>query len=836
MSVIGFVDSVGRDLRYALRSLQRRPTFTFAAVLTLALGIGATTAIFSVVYSVLIKPLPYPNPGELVRIRHSTAPAYTNDLTTSASMYFTYRKESRTLAEIGLWGNGGETVTRVDGTERIRSLRVTRGVLEALGVQPLRGRWFTEEELGPNPPGPNPVILSYAFAQSRFGGDAAALGQELEINGRPSRVVGIMPRDFRFLDMSPPFEIIVAVPLDPARASIGTFNFDALARLKRGVTPEEAAADLQRMLPIWLAAWPIQQGLSATRETIESMRIKPVVRSLKVDMVGSIASALWVLMGAIGAVLLIACANIANLTLMRADARGPELAVRAALGAVPARLARELLVESLVVGALGGALGLGLAYGALELLVAIGPRNLPRLEEIAVYPPVLIFTVAVSLASTLAFGSIAAFKHARRADLSAFGGLRGASASRERSLTRSALVVVQVALALVLVVSAMLMIRTFEALRDVHPGFIDAASIQTVRTWAPNQLVRDPKQVVRMEHEIQDKIAALPGVTSVGFTNVLPMENGPFVWYASVIVDGRPPAVGESSPGRRFKWISPGYLAAMGTRIIAGRDFTWADLEAGGRVALISEDFARELGREPADALGKRIRPPVDTDDWREVIGVVQGVKEDQLYADAPSIVYWPALMANALGSKDFTYPAVAFVVRSDRTGTASLNSEIRQAVWAVNRDVPIALERRMIELYAGSLARTSFALVMLAIAGSMALVLGLVGIYGVIAYVVSQRSREIGIRMALGAERGDVRRMFVRQGLTLSGVGLAVGLVAALGLTRLMASLLFGVKPWDVVAYAAAVVVILGAAAVASYLPARRASAIDPVETLKTE
>jgi predicted permease len=835
MNVIGFFDSVGRDVRFVLRSLQRRPMFAFAAIFTLALGIGATTAIFSVVYAVLIKPLPYPNPDELVMIRHNTAPLYTNDLTTSSSMYFTYRAENRTLAEIGLYGDGGETLTRVDGTERVRSLRVTHGVLESLGVQPLRGRWFTEEETSPKGEAPNPVILSYAFAQSHFGGDAAALGRDLVINGRQAQVVGIMPRDFRFLDMSPPFDIIVAIRLDPAQANIGAFNFHALARLKPGVTPEEGGADLQRMVPIWLAAWPMMPGLTQTREAIESWHIKPVVRSLKDDLVGSVASALWVLMGAIGAVLLIACANIANLTLVRAEARRPELAVRAALGAVPARLARELLAESLVIGVLGGALGLALAYGGLELLVAIGPRNLPRLEEIAVHPPVIAFTVAVSLASTLAFGSIAALKHALRADASAFGGLRGASASRERGAMRSALVVIQVALALVLVVSATLMARTFEALRDVHPGFVDAASIQTVRTWPPNQS-RDAKGIVRMQHEMLDKIAALPGVTSAGFTQELPMENGPFVWNGSVVVDGRPLSAGESAPGRRFKFVSPGYFEAMGTRIIAGRDVTWADIEAGGRVALISEDFARELGREPADALGKRIRPPIDSDDWREVIGVVQSVKEDQLYAESPSIVYWPALMENALGYPAFTYGAMAFLVRSDRSGTASLNNEIRQAMWSVNRDVPIALERRMLELYAASLARTSFALVMLAIAGSMALALGLVGIYGVISYVVSQRSREIGIRLALGAERTQVRTMFVRQGLALSAVGLAIGLVAALGLTRLMSSLLFGIKPTDVVAYAAASAVILAAAAIASYLPARRASAIDPVETLKAE
>ena len=836
MNLIGFVDSVGRDLRYALRGLARRPAFTFAAVLTLALGIGATTAIFSVVYSVLIKPLPYPSSDELVRIRHSAAALNAADLQSSPTMYFTYRAENRTFADIGLWADGGVTLTRADGTERVRSLGVTHGLLQALGVQPLRGRWFTEAEHGREAEGPDPIILSYGFAQSRFGGDAAALGRELLINSRPSQVVGIMPRDFRFLDMTPQFDVIVAMRFDPAQETIGPYNFHALARLKPGVALAEASTDIQRMLPIWLEAWPMMPGLSVTREAIENWRITPVVRSLKDDLVGGVASALWVLMAAIGAVLLVACANIANLMLVRADARRPELAVRAALGAVPARIARELLVESLVIGALGGALGLVLAYGGLELLVAIGPSNLPRLDEISVHPPVLAFTVAVSLASTLAFGSITALKHALHVDVSAFGGVRGSSASRERSTTRSALVVVQVALALVLVVSAVLMIRTFQALRDVDPGFADPAAIQTVRTWAPSELMRDPTQFTRVQHEILDAITALPGVASAGFTSALPMEGQPFAANAPVVVEGRPLAAGDTPPQSRMKLVSPGYFETMGTRIIAGRDITWGDIEAGGRVALISEDFARDLGSEPADALGKRIRTPVDSDAWREVIGVVQSVKEDALYDEAPSVVYWPALMENAFGAPAFGSPPVAFVIRSDRTGTASLSNEIRQAVWSVNGDVPIALERTMQDLYAGSLARTSFALVMLAIAGSMALALGIIGIYGVIAYVVAQRAREIGIRMALGAERRQLRTMFLQQGLALSAVGLAIGLVAALALTRLMSSLLFGIEPTDVATYVTAVGVILAAAALASYLPARRASAIDPVETLRAE
>jgi predicted permease len=752
------------------------------------------------------------------------------------TMYFTYRDENRTFAEIGFWSDGGETLTSPDATERVRSLRVTDGLLQAIGVQPLRGRWFTEQEHGPAAEGPAPVILSHAFWQSRFGGEATGLGRELLINGRPSQVVGIMPPDFRFLDMTPQFDVIVAVQLDPARSAIGGFGFQALGRLKPGVTAAEASADIERMLPIWLDAWPMVQGFSVTREAMKNWRITPVVRSLKDDLVGGVASSLWVLMGAIGAVLLVACANIANLMLVRADARRQEFAVRAALGAGRARIAQELLIEGLVIGAVGGALGLVLAYAGLEALVAIGPSNLPRLEEIAVHPPVLAFTVAVSLASTLVFGSITALKHALHVDGSTFSGARGSTSSRERNATRSALVVIQVALALVLVVSAVLMMRTFQALRDVHPGFVDAAAIQTVRTWAPNEIIRDPTQFTRVQHEILDAIAALPGVDSVAFTSGLPMEGAPFIFDAPVVVEDRPAAAGDSPPSRRVKVVSPGFFATMSTRIIAGRDLTWGDIEVGGRVALVSEDFAREFGAEPAAALGKRIRTPVDTDAWREIIGVVESVKDDALYQRAPSLVYWPALMENAFGGPQFAIPTVAFVVRSERTGTASLVSEIRQAVWSVNGDVPIALERTMQDLYAGSLARTSFALVMLAIAGSMALALSIIGIYGVIAYVVSQRAREIGIRIALGAERRQVRTMFLQHGLALSAVGLAIGLVAALALTRLMSSLLFGIESTDVATYVAAFAVILAAAALASYLPARRASAIDPVETLKAE
>jgi predicted permease len=494
------------------------------------------------------------------------------------------------------------------------------------------------------------------------------------------------------------------------------------------------------------------------------------------------------------------------------------------------------MVESLVLGAAGSVLGLGLAYVGVQFLVAMGPSDLPRLEEIAVYAPVLAFTVAMALASTVVFSAIPALKHALQIDTPMTGSPRASTASRERSAARNALVIVQVALALVLVVSATLMIRTFQALRDIDPGFSDPATIQTAGISIPFTQVSDPEQVARvakttsLQREILDTIAALPGVASVGFANDLPMGGGQ--WNGPVLVEGETPATGETPRSRRWNFVSPGYFEAMGTRMIAGRDITWSDVEAGGRVAVISEDFAREIAIEPAAALGRRIRLRFDQAGWDEVVGVVQQVHQDGLLEAVPSMVYWPVLTSHRL----FGRLDGAFVIRSDRAGTAALRNEVRQAVRSVNGAIPMAREGTMRDLYADSLARTSFTLVMLAIAGGMALALGVVGIYGVISYVVAQRTREIGIRLALGARPRHLERMFVLHGLALSGVGAVVGLVTAMGLGRLMSSLLFGIGPMDPVAYVAALGVTIAASALASYLPARRAAAISPMETLKNE
>jgi putative ABC transport system permease protein len=826
--------------RHNIRGLWRRPGFAAAAVLTLALGIGATTAIFSVVYGVLIKPLPYPEADALVSLRLTAPGLDPNEHGIAPSMYYTYREENRTFEHVGLWANGGQTLTGDGEPEQLAALVVTQGTLEALGVQPLLGRLFSEAEYTSAAQGDDPVILSYAFWQRRFGGDESVVGRTLTLDSRPWQVVGVMPPDFRFLNFSPTPAVISAIRTDGSQMTfartvslpitLGNLGFNAFARLKQGVTLAEANADVSRMLPIWLDAWPPPPGLS--REAIADWRIAPGLKPLKDNIVGGIAGMLWVLMGTVGAVLLIACANVANLLLARADARQQELAIRAALGAGRWRIATEHLRESLVLGVLGGVAGLALAYAALEILAVLSPANLPRVEEITVNPVILVFTVTVTVVSSLLFGSIPAVKQAFMSDAPLVGSARGASAGRGRSRARNALIVVQVALAVVLLVGAGLMIRTFLALNAVDAGFAPE-NVQVARINVPPTVMPEAERYGRVQRDILERIEALPGVTAAGFSYGVPMERR--VLEGAIFVEDRPYAVGELPPSRRFKFISPGYLETLGTRLIAGRDITWPDVEQGGMVALVSENLARELWGAPQAAIGKRIREDA-SGIWREIVGVTQDVHEDVLYERPPPIVYWPVMMQGFSGVARYGRPAIAYAIRSERAGTESLMSEVRRAVWASNPDLPIFLVTTLKDLLAATLARTSFALVILAVAGTMALCLGVVGIYGVISYVVSQRAREIGIRLALGARPRAVRRMFVLRSLAVATIGVAAGLAAATAFGRWMASLLFEVRPLDPMTYVGVLALLFAAIWLAAYLPARRAAALDPVETLRAE
>ena len=832
MSSQDSANSFSLDLRHVLRGLSRRPAYALSSVLTLSFGIGAVVAMFSIVYSVLVRPLPYPNPDDLVRVRH-TATARGSEIFASSTMYLTYREENRTFENLGAWQQGTQNLTGSGNPEQLAALSVTDGTLQALGIPPIRGRWFTAEEHEPIAVDADPVILAHRFWQRRFGAEESTLGRELELDSRRVRVVGIMPPDFRFLDMEPQPDVIRAIRLDPSRQVIGAFSFQSLGRLRPGVTPAEASADIERMLPIWLAAWPFSPGSTLTQKAIEDWQLAPVVRPLKDDVTRGIAETMWMFMATIGFVLLIACANVTNLMLLRSAARRQELSIRTALGAGPQRLARSLLIEGSAIGIAGGALGLIFARVVLAVVVEFGPRTLPRLGEVAVYPPVIAFAAGVTLLSVLAFVSIAVLKTIDPSKLSILSGSRSLTTGRDDNVARNTLVIVQLALVLALVVSAALMARSLQAMLAVDTGFSRAESVQTARASISAALLADTDELTVVQREIRDQIATIPGVVSAAIASAVPMDGrfnaGPLA------VDSPNSPLDESAYSNRFKYVSPGYFTAMGTRIVAGRDISCADIDGGGRVAVISENLARKLAADAAGAIGQRIRV-MERDAWREVVGVAQDVYEDGLYVSPPSTVYWPMRMESFFDSAVFGQRDVAYVIRSDRAGTASLMDEVRERVWSVNGSIPVFGERTLRDYYAGSLARASFATAMLAISSVLALTVGVVGIYGVMSHVVSGRIRELGIRSALGAQPQQLRRMFLLHGLTLSGVGAVVGLIAAIGLGHVMSSLLFGISPMDPVAYVAALAVVIASALLASYVPARRAANIDPIETLRTE
>jgi predicted permease len=820
--------AVWQDLRYAMRTLRRQPTFGLTAILTLALGIGATTAMFSVVNGVVIKPLPYPESENVVTVGVSAVfgTQRTPDFPLAPRMFASYAENGRSFREFGLFSNGEATVTGSGSPERTNGLQVTRGILTALGVQPALGRWFSPDDHRPGTA--DTVILSDGYWQRRFGGDPGVLGRVMTIDSRPRTVIGVMPARFSIREI--PADLILPLRFDPVRFDPGLlppgFCCRGIARLAPGATLAQANADVARMVEAWKRV--------ENRAQLEDLQLGPAVRPLKDDVVGDVGRVLWVLLGSISILLVIACANVANLLLVRAEGRGQELAVRTALGAGWRHLARLLMVESLALGLLGGAIGLALAYGGLRVLVALAPANLPRLNEITIDAAVLGFAMATSIASGLLFGLIPIarmVKSKSRLSLaeSVRGSGRSASAGRNQHRSQNALVVVQVALALVLLIGSGLMIRTFQNLRNVQPGFTDPGTIQSVRISLSAVDVPQPERVTRVQQDILDRLAAIPGVTSAAFVDSLPMGRASI--GAIVAAEGQDYGPKGIPPTRTIRLMSPGALQTLGTPLIVGRDFTWEELHNQRNVAMVSESFARGEWSTVEGAIGKRVLLGT-SQTWQEVIGVVEDVHDAGADRPAPLIVYWPARLQDFVAGT-FLPRSVNFIMRSDRTGTEAFVWDIRQAVAAVMPSVPVFQIRTLREVYDESMAPTSFSLILLGIAGAMALVLGIVGIYGVLAYAVMLRQREVGIRLALGARPGNVQRMFVYRGMLLSGIGIAIGMAVAAGITRWMSSLLFGVMPVDAGTFAAATSVLVIAALAASYIPSRRAAAVDPVQTL---
>lgn len=814
-----------KNLRYVLRGLRRTPSFTATAVITLAVGIGATAAVFSVVHGVLLQPLSFEEPDRLVGVWHEAPGLEFDLLNQSPALHFTYLEENRSFEGVGMWDNDRVTVTGTAEPEEVPAMRVTEGTLPLLGVEPVLGRLFTVEDDSPGTG--RTVILSNAFWSERFGSDRQVLGRGLTIDGEPHDVIGVLPADLQFLDHDP--DLYLPFRFDRAEVFSGNFSFQGVARLRDGVTIEQANADVERMIPLSLEHFPLPGGF--TREMFESARIGPNLRPLEKDVIGDVGRVLWVLFGTVGIVLIVACANVANLLLVRAEGRYQQIAVRSALGADRKRLASEMLLESLVLGVAGGAGGLLLAAGGLHLLRTLEPEGLPRLDEIALDPTVLLFTLAISVAAPMLFGLLPV---ARLKVTDLIAGLkeetRGGTTGTRGRRARDILVAAQVALALILMVGSGLMVRSFLALRSVEPGFTDPAHVQTLRAPVPAAEVEDPAEVARLHERILGELARLPGVESASLSSSATMDG----WDSNdpIFVEDFPRTDDSLPPLRRFKWIAPGYFGTMGNPILAGRDLTWDDVRERREVAVVTRDLAAEYWGDPAEAVGRRIRNQPGTA-WKEIVGVVGEIHDDGVDQAATLTVYWPLAQENFWEEGTFVPRSVAYVLRTPRAGTTSLVDEARAAVASVNPRLPLSQVWTLDEILGRSMARTSFTLVMLAIAAATALLLGGVGIYGVTSYVVAQRSREIGVRMALGAQRRDVSRLVLGHGMRLAVVGTGVGLVAAFLLTRLMAALLFGVEPLDPATYGAAGLGAAALALAASWLPARRAARIDPIETL---
>ncbi len=828
---VPFAD-LGRDLRLALRGLARKPLFSGVAVLVLTLGIGATSAIFTLMDAVVFSPLPFEDSDRLLAVQHAAPGRGMDDVGQCAAWHFTYIDEAQSFEELGMFtGWGTFSVTGRGDPEALQALQVTSGVFPAIRVNPLVGRVFNEDDMDPD--GPATIMLSEGYWRSRYGGDPDVVGQTLQVDGVTREIIGVMPREIRALGYDPS----LILPLRFRRASlfVGNIGYDAVARLRDGVTVEEAHADLTRVMP---QAWEKFPGGPVASSSDPSL-YQVDLRSLKTDLVGSTANLLWILLGGVSVVLLIACANVANLFLVRAEGKDGEMAVRTAMGATRGRITWEYLKESLLLGVLGGLGGLVLAQAGLRSILAMAPSNLPRVDEVSLDSTVLLFTLVISLGAGFFFGMFPMLRRGK--DDLVYGlkeGGRGGMRDRGRHRTQNLLAISQMALALVLLVGSGLMLRSFQSLRGRDPGFGGAEEILALQLYLPQSEAPTGSDVASTYENIARRLAEIPGVSSVGLATSIPMHGGGNV--NPFLVRGQEMDEEGARISRRHKWIGPNYLETMRIPLLMGRNVTWDDVRARAPVALLSETLAREVFGSAREALGQYVAARPDPPAWKEVIGIVADVREDGIDQDYPDLVYWPHVTlgfweGNAADQVQ-VWRGAAFSIRSSRIHTAGFQEDVENAIWEISPNLPLTNVRPMDGVLADSMADTSFAMILLGIAGIVALILGLVGVYGVISYAVSQRRGELGMRMALGAQPGQVKAMVLKQGAVLAGVGVGLGLLVAFGVTRLMTSLLFGVTAADPLTFGVVAVGLLAVALLASYLPARRASRVDPMTALRVD
>ncbi len=810
------MDTLVQDIRFAFRSLRKSPALAASVVLTLALCIGATTAIFSVVYSVLFRPLPFADPEGLLWVR-TTWKGQPNSF--SVGNWADVERQAKSFQYFVPTSGESFNLSGADTPENVDGARVGADFFSLIGVQPALGRTFLPEEDAPGRG--DVVVLGDGLWRRRFGADPSIIGREIRLDGRPHTVVGVMPAslDYGIWDE----ELWVPSAFTPERLAMHDEHYlVVLARLEPSVTLEQAGQEMQA-----LARWLMENYPRENRERgIEML-------SLTEEVVGWYRTRLLVLLGAVGFVLLIACANIANLLLARGAARAREYAIRAAIGAGRRHLVRLALTESLLLAVSGGVLGLLIAYWGVAALTAFGPQDVPRLALARVDGPALAFAVGLTLLCGLIFGLAPAIRTAGRLPHEALkeGGRTGAGAgSRDR--LRNTLVVAEIALALVLLTGAGLLIRSAVALNSVDPGF-DPRGVVAGRVSLPAVAYESPEQVTGAFERIRDVLSAVPGVESAALVSTAPLEGGS---TNGLVPEGRPLDI-SSSINSVMRLVTPGYLTTMRIRLVRGRAFTDQDRQGSPRVMIINEALAREAF-PGQDAIGKRIAccepGPDGSPVWKEVVGVAGDVRAQGLGEDPSPEFYLPMLQAPG-AAWTWTDRTMTVAVRS-RSEALSLMPTLRRAVAQVDPSLPLYNLGTMQGRVADSLAESRFSTMLLAVFGALALTLAAVGVYGVISYGVAQRTREIGIRVALGAQRRDVMAMIVRHGALLAGIGLVLGLGGALALSRLIGSLLFRVSPTDPPTFATGVVVLTAVAVLAAALPARRAARTDPMTALRNE
>ena len=800
------------DLRYAARMQLKNPAFTIVAVIALALGIGANTAIFSVVNTVLLRPLPYKDPERLVMVwEDATKAGYPRDVPTTAN-YIDWRDQNQVFESMAAMSYDNFNLTGAGDPERLDGTRVSASLFQLLGVDPQIGRVFTAAE--DQPGSERVVLLSYGVWQRRFAGDPGIVGKAISLNGASYTVVGVMPARFQF-----PFiddQVWVPIAFTPQQAADRTTHYlRVFARLKPGVTLSQAQTEMSTI------ATRLQQQYPQSNTDVGA-----AVTLLQEWGLSDIRPALLILLGSVAMVLLIACANVANLLLARAAVRQKEIAVRVALGARRQRLIRQFLTESLMLSTMGGIVGLAIAYGGLILLRSFIPANIAEAREISIGFKVLGFTLLVSVATGVIFGLAPAIQAARFNQIETLkeGGRDAATGSSGKRL-RSLLVTVEVAISLVLLIGAGLLINSFLRLRNVDPGFrVD--NLLTMKIVLSEPKYREAEKRSAFYEELAQRVEALAGVRSAAVTNSLPL-------YAlgnsiTMVFEGRPEPPPGQEPIIGVRIISPEYFDTMGIPLLKGRQLTEQDTRTSPNVVVISEAMARRYWPNE-DAIGKRIAfgRVQKPEDWIQVIGVVKDVRQT-LTTDTKPQMYFSHLQM------DF-YPPEDLVVRTD-VDPASMASTVRNAVWGIDKDQPVSNIRTMQEILADSIARERFSMLLLAIFASVALVLAVVGIYGVMSYSVAQRTHEIGIRMALGAQTGAVLKLAVSYGMKLVIIGIVVGLVTAFALTRVMSTLLFGVTATDPTTFTLIPLLFVCVAAIASYIPARRATKVDPLVALRYE